>query len=237
MQVKTEVIVLSALRYQEKSLIVKCFSRDFGLQSYFVRNAFSKRNKALNSAYFQPLTLLFLDATHKNKGALEYISDVKLAYPYQTVATDFYKNSVCIFLAEVLSGSIKEPEAHAAFFLFIKTALIWFDEHEFTADFHLWFLIHVTKYLGFFPDDSGSDALYFNPDEGSFTMQYTPNCFPEEETGLLRKLLELKPGIRKSPFTNLERRMLLRLLLQYYEIHVTGFKPLKSIEILPELFQ
>lgn len=237
MQVKTEVIVLSALRYQEKSLIVKCFSKDFGLQTYFVRNAFSKRNKGLNSAYFQPLTQLFIDATHKNKGNLEYINDLRLAYPYQTVSTDFYKNSVCIFLAEVLSASIKEPEAHTEFFLFIKTALIWFDEHEFTPDFHLWFLFNITKYLGFFPDDSDVDALYFNPDEGSFTMHYTPNCFGEDETGLLRRLFQIKPGIQKSPFRNPERRTLLKLLLQYYETHVTGFRHIRSIEIMPELFQ
>lgn len=237
MQVKTEIIVLSALRYQEKSLIVKCFSIHFGLQTYFIRNAFSKRNKALNSAYFQPLTLLFVDATHKNKGSLEYITDLKLAYPYRTVSTDFYKNSVCIFLAEVLAGSIKETEANTEFFLFMKTALIWFDEHDFTPDFHLWFLFHVTKYLGFFPDDSDTDSLYFNPDEGSFTMHYTPNCFSEDETALLRKLLEIKPDGAKSPFRNPERRTLLKLLLQYYETHVTGFKHIKSIEILPELFQ
>ncbi len=237
MQVKTEVIVLSALRYQEKSLIVKCFSKDFGLQTYFIRNAFSKRNKALNSAYFQPLTFLFVDATHKNKGNLEYINDLKLAYPYRTVPTDFYKNSVCIFLAEVLSASIKEPEAHTEFFLFIRTALVWFDEHEFTADFHLWFLFNVTKYLGFFPDDSDTGSLYFNPDEGSFTMHYTPNCFNEDETGLLRKLMQVKPGVREFPFRNTDRRRLLKLLLQYYETHVVGFKHIKSLEILPELFQ
>src|SRR5690606_17299382 len=103
MQVKTEAIVLSALRYQEKSLIVKCFTQDYGLKTYFIRNAFAAKNKSLNSAYFQPLNLLLLEANHKNKSSLEYINELKLLYPYQSVPVDFLKNTVCIFLAEVLS--------------------------------------------------------------------------------------------------------------------------------------
>lgn len=179
MQVKTQAIVLSALRYQEKSLIVKCFTQHFGLKTYFVRNAFSVKNKQLNSAYFQPLNQLQIDATHKNKGALEYINDLKLLYPYQTISVAFYKNAVSIFLAEILSHTIKEEQPNDKLFLFLTTTLKWFDEHPFSPDFHLWFLVQYTKFIGFYPDDSDKDLLYFNPNEGSFTMHFTPNCFSE----------------------------------------------------------
>ncbi len=40
MQVKTKAIVISALKYQEKSLIVKCFTESDGLKSYFVKRCF-----------------------------------------------------------------------------------------------------------------------------------------------------------------------------------------------------
>ncbi|WLD23963.1 DNA repair protein RecO [Flavobacterium dauae] len=236
MQVKTEAIVLSALRYQEKSLIVKCFTQHFGLKTYFVRNAFSAKNKGLNSAYFQPLNQLYIDATHKNKGSLEYINELKLAYPYQTISLEFYKNSVSIFIAEVLSHSIKEEQPNNDLFLFLKTALVWFDEHSFSPDFHLWILINLTKYLGFYPDDSDKGSLYFNPHEGSFTVHYTPNCFNEEETILFRKLFDLSLIDKKAVLTNTQRRLLLKLLLAYYETHIVGFKQIKSIEILSELF-
>ena len=36
MLVKTKAIVISALKFQEKSLIVKCFTQSDGLKSYFV---------------------------------------------------------------------------------------------------------------------------------------------------------------------------------------------------------
>ncbi len=236
MQIKTEAIVLSALRYQEKSLIVKCFTQNFGLKTYFVRNAFSAKNKGQNSAYFQPLNQLYIDAVHKNKGSLEYISELKLAFPYQTISIEFYKNSVSIFIAEVLSNSIKEEQPNADLFLFLKTTLTWFDEHSFSPDFHLWVLINLTKYLGFYPDDSDKDSLYFNPNEGGFTMHYTPNCFNEDNTALFRMLFDLSITNNKVMLTNMQRRLLLKLLLHYYETHIVGFKQVKSLEILSELF-
>lgn len=236
MQIKTEAIVLNALRYQEKSLIVKCFTQDFGVKTYFIRNAFSVKNKGLNSAYFQPLNQLQIDANHKNKASLEYINEIKLSYPYQTISLEFYKNSVSIFLAEVLHYSIKEDQPNNDMFLFLKTALVWFDEHLFYADFHLWILINLTKYLGFYPDDSDTNGLYFNPNEGSFTMQYTPNCFNEEETLLLRKLFALSLNDTKQILNNAQRRVALNLMIHYYQTHIASFKQVKSLEILGELF-
>ena len=38
MQIKTKAIVISALKYQEKSLIVKCFTLSDGIKSYFIDN-------------------------------------------------------------------------------------------------------------------------------------------------------------------------------------------------------
>src|SRR5690606_36691124 len=166
MQIKSNAIVLNSLRYQEKSLIVKCFTKHFGLKTYFIQNAFSKRNKNLKSAYFQPLNQLQLEAVHKNKGSMENIREIKLAYAYLTIPFDFYKNNVGIFLSEVLSGRIKEEQADNGLYHFIETALIWFDEHDFNDDFHLWLLLHLINYLGFYPDDSHRDARYFNPREG-----------------------------------------------------------------------
>ncbi|HUH25192.1 MAG TPA: DNA repair protein RecO [Flavobacterium sp.] len=237
MQVKTQAIVLSALRYQEKSLIVKCLTKDFGLKTYFVRNAFSKQQKGLNSAYFQPLNQLFIEAVHKNKGTMEYFTELKLMHPYKTISQDFYKTSVSVFLAEFLSNCIKEEQANSELYLFLETSLIWFDTHEFTADFHLWFLLNVTKYLGFYPDDSEMDALYFNPKEGSFSNEYSFECFNIEESALFRKLLQIPFSSKESVLKNEERRGLLKLLVRYYETHIAHFKPIKSLEILPELFQ
>ena len=79
MLVKTKAIVLSSLKYQEKSLIVKCFTLSDGLKSYFVSSAYSGKKSNQKIAYFQPLTILEIEANHKNKGTLEHFKDIKLA--------------------------------------------------------------------------------------------------------------------------------------------------------------
>jgi DNA repair protein RecO (recombination protein O) len=71
MQVKTKAIVLSSIKFQEKSLIVKCFTKSHGLKSYFVRMPFQDENQS-EKAYFQ-LTILEIEAVHKNKGTLEIL--------------------------------------------------------------------------------------------------------------------------------------------------------------------
>src|SRR6478735_2606671 len=99
MQIKTRAIVLSALKYQEKSLIVKCFTLSDGLKSYFVRDAFSGRKTSQKNAYFQPLTLLEIEAQHKNKGSLEHFKEVKIAFPFATVHADISKSTSALFLS------------------------------------------------------------------------------------------------------------------------------------------
>lgn len=237
MLIKTTAIVLNAFRYQEKSLIVKCFTKDFGLKTYFVKNAFSKRNKSFNSAYFQPLNQLQIEAFHKEKGTMEYLREIKLAYAYQSIPFDFYKNSIGIFLAEMLVNCIKAEQADEELYLYIETALVWLDEHELNADFHLWFLLNLSKYLGFFPDDSDNSAAFFNPKEGCFTTVNTAECFNELESELFRKICCLSIQNPDFKFTNEERRLVLKLLLVYFDLHLAGFKQVKSLEILPELFR
>ena len=83
MLIKTKAIVISSLKYQEKSLIVKCLTQSDGLKTYFVSNAFatkkSSRDFGKKIAYFQPLSILEIEASHKNKGTLEHIKEIKLA--------------------------------------------------------------------------------------------------------------------------------------------------------------
>lgn len=236
MLVKTKAIVFSAIRYQEKSLIVKCYTEQAGIKTYFIRNAFSKAKNAQIRVYFQPLTLLEIEADHKNKSSLEYIKSVSLAHPYHSLNIDYVKNVIAIFLAEFLSNSVKEEEPNKQLYSFIETALLWFDNHEGTANFHLYFILELTKYLGFYFDDSDDFSLYFNAGEGVFVNQFNPDCFNEDETMLFRKLIQFNLTDNEKFFSGNERRTLLRLLIAYYEKHIANFKEPNSLNVLIEVF-
>jgi len=236
MLIKTKAIVLSAIKYQEKSLIVKCYTHNHGVKSYFVPSAFSTKKTSQRVAYFQPLTLLEIEATHKNKGTLEHFKEVKLAHPYQTIPLDIIKSTIVIFLSEILHHSILEEEKNETLFEFLETALLWLDTHDNIANFHLILLVQTTKFLGFFPQQPVENQPFFEMIEGVFTSFHGVSCLTEHETLLLKKLIQLKLDSEQKLFTGIERQLLLKILLDYYAIHLDGFKKPKSLEVLKEVF-
>jgi DNA repair protein RecO (recombination protein O) len=236
MQIKTKAIVISALKYQEKSLIVKCFTLSNGLKTYFVRDAFSSRKSSQKIAYFQPLSILEIEAVHKNKGTLENFKEIKLAVPFHSIPTNIVKSTIVLFLSEILHHSIQEEEKNESLFTFLETALLWLDHHNEIANFHLILLLEITKYLGFYPDDSDIDMPFFEMTEGVFTPFHAISSLPEHESNLFKKLLGLKFENDQKTFHVIERQLLLKILIDYYSFHLDGFKRPKSLDVLREVF-
>ena len=236
MQVKTKAIVISSLKYQEKSLIVKCLTHSDGLKSYFVPNAFSTKKGNQKIAYFQPLSILEIEASHKNKGSLEHFKEIKLAHAYKNIPNDIIKSTIVLFLSEILHYSIHEEEKNESLFDFLESALLWLDAHDESTNFHLILMLEMTKFFGFYPDNSESVFNFFDCKEGNFTAFQGTNCLSEHETFLFKKLIDLKFDSDQKVFAGIERQILLKILLDYYTFHLDGFKKPKSLEVLKEVF-
>lgn len=236
MLVKTKAIVVSSLKFQEKGLIVKCFTLSSGLKSYFVRDAFSSRKASQKIAYFQPLSILEIEAMHKNKGTLENFKEIRVAIPFQSIHTDLVKSTMVMFLSEMLHYSIQEEEKNESLFLFLETALTWLDHHDEISNFHLILLLEITKYLGFYPDVSEIDLPYFEMNNGVFTSFNGSSVLTEHETNLFKKLIDLKFDNNQKVFHVVERQVLLKTLIDYYSFHLEGFKKPKSLDVLKEIF-
>ena len=235
MLIKTKAIVISSIKYQEKSLIVKCFTFSDGLKTYFVNNAFSGKKNQQKIAFFQPLNQLEIEAYHKNKGTLERFKELKLINPYQTISKDIFKTTIVLFLSEILSFAIKEDGKNQNLFTFLETALLWLDTHEEVSNFHLIFLIQLTKYLGFYPEQD-SEKLFFELSEGVFTDFSGISCLTLEETDLFKKGLQLKFDNNQKVFSSNQRQILLKILIDYYSLNIDGFKKPKSLDVLKEVF-
>lgn len=231
---KTKAIVINSVKYQDKALIVKCFTLADGLKSYYVRDAFSSSKKATKkSAYFQPFTILEIEANHKNKNTLNYFISVK-PLVYTTIPTDIIKSSFVLFLSEVLNVALKDESKNEDLFLFLETALLWLDENPTNMNFHLVFLLEMTKFLGFYP--SISESRFFDMSEGIFTDSGSKNCISEQESLLFKQLLKQKISASENPFSNTQRKLLLEIILDYYSRHIENFRKPKSLEVFKEVF-
>lgn len=237
MLIKTKAIVLTSIKYGDDDLIVKCFTEE-GVKSYLLKRIFRTKSKKINIAYFQPLTQLSISANHNKKGNLNSIQEARVSYLYQTVATDIYKQSIALFLAEVLSYSLREEEKNKPLFQFIETAFIWLDNHINTANFHLLFLLNLSKFLGFYPEMKERKALYFDLTEGLFT-NYKPlnNYVSGKNLFLFKSLIGINfDVIERLQFNATMRTIVLDILLEYYELHLPGFKKPRSLNVLKEVF-
>ncbi len=238
MQVTTNAIVLSSLKYGDTSLIVKAFTLSDGLKSYLLKGILSSKKGKLKPALFQPLTQLELVAVHKNKGTLENIREAKVIWHYQTLHSDILKNSLVLFLAETLAIVVQEEEENPSLYQYLEYALFWLDNHEKIANFHLLFLLELTKYLGFYPDTSQPDLPYFDMQEACFVS--TPNLNPILNGPSLQNFKQFLginfDGLFHVKVNNNQRQELLKKLLLYFELHLHGFRTPKSLAVLNAVF-
>ncbi|MBV1923132.1 MAG: DNA repair protein RecO [Flavobacteriaceae bacterium] len=239
MVVSTKAIVISSLKYAESDLIVTCYTEVAGLKTYILRRIASSKKGKLRVAQFQPLTQLDLIAFHKNKGALEQIREAKVVHPYKTLHTNIIKSSLTLFISEVLKNAIHEESNDLFLYKYLTDSLNWLDNNDDIANFYILFLLNLTTHLGFYPDHSTIEHSYFNMLEGNFQIRET-NKYCKK--GNLIDYFKLFFGINFDSLSQIkmqkqERLELLNLLLDYYQLHLHGFKKPKSILILNQLFR
>ena len=233
----TKAIVINSIKYGDTSLIVTCFTEQCGLKTYLLKGVLKSKKSKVKTAYFQPLSLVNITANHNTKGALNSIRDVQISHFYQSIYTNIKKQSIALFLAEILHFSIKEEEQNKTLFSYLETSFLWLDTHEKTTNFHLLFLLNLTKFLGFYPELNDVNKSYFNLLEGNFTNQKVFHSVSGENLIQFRKLLGINfDAIDQVDFSASNRQAVLSTLIQYFELHLSGFRKPKSLEVLKTIF-
>ena len=238
MQVTTKAIVFSAIKYGDTSLIVKAYTASDGIKSYLLRGVLASKKGKLKSAYFQPLTQLEIVANHKNKGTLETIKEAKVFYHYQTLYADMAKNAMTLFLAELLGNSIREEEQNEDLFEYLIASLQWLDMNKDVANFHLYFMLSLTRFLGFYPDVYQIDKPYFDLLEGEFVAIESLNpILRGENIYYFKTFLGINfDAMHTVKMKKTNRQELLKSLILYFELHLQGFRKPKSLAVLNEVF-
>lgn len=237
MRLNTRALVLSTVRYGESDVIVKMLTESSGLRSYMIRGLQKSKRGPFRPAMFQPLTQLQIEAKHKDKGQLERLTEAKVATHYTSLHSDIIKSSMALFLAEVFKMTLQEQESNPLLFSFISDALLALDATETPLNFHLKIVLELQQYLGCYPDFQTERLPYLNMEEGVFQHSAMGSTYGAEVIQDLYTLAETSfAKLTQWKTTTVQRRVLLDLLMDYMQLHATGFKRPKSIEIYRQVF-
>jgi len=232
---------LHHIRYKESSAIVYIYTDLFGRQAYLAHSTRGKKAK-FRSNLLQPLSMLEIEAYHKERRELQRMKEIRNYIPYQSIPVDPYKSGQVMFLAEILYKVLREEEPNPDLYNFLENSLQFLDvSEEHTVNFHLLFLVQLTRYLGFYPEKQvGESSNLFDMRNGQFkeTKNLHPDFFDESSSVVLNVLMNTNFESLKGMKINHEERIrFLDCLMDFYSLHVSGFGKVRSLSILNEIFR
>ncbi|MDR3219608.1 MAG: DNA repair protein RecO [Dysgonamonadaceae bacterium] len=240
MQHKTRGIVLYSSAYSDKYAITVIYTEEFGRVSYLTAKSKSRKTKTPKSL-FHALAVLDLEVEHQNLREIQRIKEAKAHFPLPFILNDPVKGAIGIFLADLISKLIREIQPDKLLFEYILQSIRILEFTEKTyANFHLVFMVGLTRFLGFYPDVSTyRKGMFFDLQNGVFTL-YKPShphhLNPDESLiffNFLRMTFE-NMGIFK--FSRNERNVITGRILEYYRLHLNNFPEIKSLTVLQTVF-
>ncbi len=240
---KTKGIVLRTIKYGETSLVVTVFTELFGLQTYMVNGVRTTKKSSSKANHFQPGAILDLIVYHSDQKSMQRIKEFKWDFLFQEVLSDVIKNSLALYIVELLQKCLKQPEQNLSLFHFCEDILIQLDaaEKEVTANFALYFSLQLPQFFGFKMNDNYEDELnILDLLEGNFVTRNPehPHFIEGKYAEITSQLLKaMHPDeLTQFKFHHDTRRILLDYYLTYYSLHITDFGQMKTLTILQEIF-
>ena len=240
---KTKGIVLRTVKYGETSLVVTVFTELYGLQAYLVNGVRTTSKKgASKAAMFQPSAILELVAYHNEFNNLQRLREYKWEYLYQYILSDVRKNAVALFMIELLSKCLKQPEANPYLFYFTEDALHHLDaaNEAITANFPLFFALHLAVFFGLrINDEFSATKHYLDLLEGRFTKDQPLHQYYliDLEAAAVSEILKIMQPVELDQIQLNQdmRRRILHALEQFYTLHIPEFGVLKTLPVLREI--
>ncbi len=220
--------------------MLKIYTEKFGLRSFLVRGA-RKKNAKIKASQLQHLALIELETYQKGSKDLQYIREIKVLHPFQSIPIDIRKSAIVVFLNEVLYKVVREEEPNPELFEYIFNAIQILDlKNSHFSNIHLLFLIQLSRFLGFFPKNNYSAKNpNFDLQEGEFN-----NAVGLESMIAIEPYSKYISFLCITSFEKLEefkihpthKNQLLEIILNFYKLHLPGIAEFKSFAVLKSVF-
>lgn len=200
--ISTQAIILNTFDYTESQSIINLFTAEMGRLSFIVPK------KKAKQALLQPLFLIEISFVHNTKREIQHLNTINIWKPYTTIPRNTEKMFICLFLSEILTKTIKEQIKNRELFDFCVYSIELFDQTQSQWNgFHLSFMIHFAKYIGFYPTYG-----FFNNNK----KKYAP-----EIINLVDQILNIPmQEFTKIKHSRLERQQIISMLIEYYQANL-----------------
>ena len=237
MQIVDSAIILGTVQVKNNNNIVKMFTKSRGLQSVYLASGTKKKHA--KNAVLQPLSICQVKYLKNKNSSMPFLKEASIDVPLLNIQMDIFKSTVALFIADFLSQVLSQ-DSEDTFYDFIENSIKIFNEiQEGKSNYHLVFLLKLTKWLGLQPTLNIEVNNFFDLKEGVFLSQKPshPYYLSKEETNIIAKFLVIEwTEIGRVKLAGILRRKLLNSIINYYIFHVPGFKKPKALTILEEVF-
>ncbi len=240
MIVTTEAIVLHSFKYGETRLIVDLFTKMCGRVSLIATLPKTQKSR-LKKQYFQPMTMIEITYDQRRNVQLQKLKDARLLSAYVSIPFSPEKLSLSLFVSEFLYHALRSEQQNDPLFAYICDSVLWLDMVEMGyANFHLTFLMRLSRFLGFYPNlEDYQEGCVFDMRAGTFIDQVPlhRDFLQPDESRLIHQLMRMDfPTMHLFRLSHHQRNRILEVLLQYYRLHIPQFPELRSLHVLQELW-
>lgn len=211
-----DLIILHVTKYGENAAVVHTLSREYGRRGVLVRGL----GKKVSMARFLPLNIVEADVSLPKYSTLYTARNIVPKYPLNGIRGNMFKNSMTMFMSEVLFRVLKEGGVEEGLYEWCEKSILLLDaiETDF-SNFHIRFLLELAVALGFRP---GTEDL------APFVSEHYPVVD--------RFMKESFAGSMMIPLSGQVRNEIADAILRYIEFHSGTAVNVNSLKVLRELF-
>ncbi len=234
-------MVIHTIKYTDNSVISHIYTEHFGRMSFMISGARGKKSSARINL-LQHLSILEMEVYIKQARDLQRTKEIRLHETFSSIPYHPVKNAIALFISEILYRTLKEEEPNPNLFSFLINAIRIFDLSEKGyANFHLLFLLGLSRYLGFTPQNNySSDKAFFDIENARFTASQPshPLFIKPPSSHALHDLLQCSfEDMDSIRLNSASRNILLNGILDYYRFHIPVMGHIKSLLVLREIFE
>ena len=232
-------IILNYTKYSDNKLIVNAYTKQFG------RAAFSftipQNRKASPLPYCQPLFITEIEFNAPPEADIKHASKISPAYTFTSIPFNTNKTATAMFITEILAKVLTFSEKNEELFNYMADSLKLFDQNEVTGkNFHLKFLLQITKYLGFYPANRYSELRpCFDLANAKFTTSVSTakQAIHPPYREILSRILDYDYiPCDFIPLNGNDRSYLLEKIIEYYRYRFDTLSSIKSLGVLKTVF-